>query len=97
MLGLAIVVCVALLVATVFVRGYTQKVLSQVRIECGSLINEEKRLQRDCAQIEILEESAEARRNQTEADIDKFRRELDDLIPTIARIEAELNKARGDV
>jgi len=96
MLGVAIVVCVALLVATVFVRGYTQKVLTQVRLECGSLVNDEKRLERECSQVEILEESAEARRNQVQGDIDRFRQELGELQPTIAQIEAQLNKARED-
>ena len=96
MLGVAIVICVALLVATVFVRGYTMKTLNRVRFECGSLINEEKRLRRDLEKIEILEESAEARRNQTQGDIDKFQREVAELKPSIAHLEAELNKARED-
>ncbi|MFC1526381.1 hypothetical protein ACFL6X_06180 [Candidatus Latescibacterota bacterium] len=96
MMGVAAVVCVALLVATVFVRGYTMKVLNQVRAECGGLISDERRLRQECEQVEILEESASARRDQTQSDIDKYSRELDDLIPAIAQLEAELNKANDD-
>ena len=96
MVGIAVVICVALLVGAVFVRGYTAKVLTQVRHECGMLTHEEKRLRRECEQVEILEESADARRSQTQADIDKHRRELDDLIPAISLLEAEFNKAHED-
>ncbi len=96
MLGVAIVICVALLVATVFVRGYTMKTLNRVRFECGSLINEEKRLRRDLEKVEILEESAEARRNQTQGDIEKFEREISELTPSIAHLEAELSRDPED-
>ncbi len=88
--------CVALLVATVFVRGYTTKMLTQLRRDCGMLIFEEKRLRGECDQAEILQESAEARRSQAQMDVEKYRRELDDLGPSIASIEAELDKARPD-
>ncbi|MBT4611733.1 MAG: hypothetical protein HOC05_16955 [Gemmatimonadetes bacterium] len=88
--------CVALLVAMVFVRGYTTKMLTQLRRDCGMLIHEEKRLRADCDQTEILQESADARRSQAQMDVENYRRELEDLIPAIAKIEAELDKARAD-
>ena len=56
------------------------------------LIHEEKHLRGDCDQAE----SAEARLSQAQMDVEKFRRELDDLVPAIARIEAELDKSRTD-
>ena len=96
MMEVAAVVCVGLLVGTVFVRGYTMKVMTQLRRDCGMLIHEEKRLRGDCDQAEILQESAEARRNQAALDVDSYRRELGELIPSITKIEAELHKARAD-
>lgn len=96
MMEVAAVVCVALLVGTVFVRGYTMKVMAQLRRDCGMHIHEEKRLRGECDQAEILQESAEARKSQAALDVENYRRELDDLLPSIARIEAELNKARAD-
>ena len=60
------------------------------------LIHEEKRLRADCDQAEILQESADARRGQAQMDVEKFRRELDDLAPAIAKIEAELDRTRPD-
>ena len=96
MLGAAIVICVALLVATALLRGYTARELNRARFECGSLINEEKRLRRELEHIEILAESAEARRFQTQGEIDKFRQEIDELLPAISHLEAQLNKAPED-
>ena len=93
---IAAFICVALLVGTVFVRGYTMKVMTQLRRDCGMLIHEEKRLRADCDQAEILQESADARRSQAQGDVEKFRRELEDMIPDIARIQAELDKSRAD-
>ena len=63
MITLGAIICVALLVGTAFVRGHTTKMTTQLRLACGMMINEEKRLRGECDQIEILMESANSRRD----------------------------------
>ena len=96
MTEVGVVICVGLLVGTVFVRGYTTKILGQQRHACGMQIQEEQRLRQECDQVEILLESAEAQRDQAQLDSEKYRQELQDLLSAIARIESELSTAHDD-
>ena len=93
---LGIFVAVGALVLFALVRGYTTKTLSQMRMECGSLIADERGLGQEREQGDILVESADARRNQTQYEVQKFTEALEGLAAEVKQIEEQLPGARDD-
>ena len=91
-----IFVAVGALVLFALIRGYTTKALSQMRMECSSLIVDERRLRQERAQEDILVESAAARRNQTQYEVQKFTEELEGLAAEVKQIEEQLPGLRDD-
>jgi len=93
---LGIFVAVGALVLFALVRGYTTKALSQKRMECGSRIAEERGLRQEREQGDILVESADARRYQTQYEVQKFTEELEGLAAEAQEIEEQLPSMRDD-
>ena len=92
MTEIGVVVAVGMLVAFALLKGYATKALGQLHHECSSLMLEERRLQQERGQEEILIESAEARRNQVEYEIQKYTGELEDLASQVKKLEGELRR-----
>lgn len=93
---LGILAAVAMLVAFVLLMGHTGRELGEMRHECSSLISEERRLHGEREQEEILMESAEARRNQVQYEIEKYAKELEDLTSQAEKLEGELHRSRPE-
>jgi len=82
--------CAGLLVLFALVRGYTAKVLSQLRRDYAGLVAQVRQLESDHDQAQILHESAEAQRNQLDGACKDFRNELESLAQEIAKTEEDL-------
>ena len=95
MMEIGIAAAVGSLVLFALLRGYTTKALGQMRHECGSLIAEERRLRGEREQEEILVESAEAKRNQTQFEVQKFTEELEGLAEEAKSIKEQLPQPRA--
>ncbi len=96
MVEISISAAVGTLVAFVFLKGYINKTLGQLRHECSSLMTEERELKREREQEEILVESAEARRYQTQYEVEKHTAELEDLADQAKKFEQELGRGHAE-
>jgi hypothetical protein len=92
MMEISIFAAVGMMVAFVMLKGYTTKGLGQLRHECGSLMVEERRLRSEREQEEILVESAEAKRNQAQFEVQKFTEEQEDLGAMVTQLDEELGR-----
>jgi|SaaInl4_150m_RNA_FD_contig_21_567074_length_772_multi_5_in_0_out_0_1 hypothetical protein len=96
MMELAVFAAVALMIAAALTKGYTVKSLTQLRLDGGRLHHEEVSKRQDLMQAEVLQESADALRNQAEYDCRKFTDELANLAVELKKVADDLGRSEEE-
>ena len=97
MLSLTVGLCVAMMVASALVRGYTTRKHAELKRVLATLQMEEGRAKEERGRAEIRLESLEARTNNVTFEIEKASKELEDLATLIMEIERKQPRDEDEI
>ena len=97
MLSLTVGLCVAMMVVSALVRGYTTRKFAELKRVLATLQMEEGRAKEERGRAEIRLESLEARTNNVTFEIEKASKELEDLATLIMEIERKQPRDEDEI